>query len=140
MRNKGITFLFLQALTLLILSCTSPPTEKKQTTRQRFASFVEVDSCNYDFGDIRNNGEPVEHLFKLKNEGNETLFISDVIGGCDCIATSFTKSPFSPSETATVRIRFSPLNKKGIFNKSVLVLLNDGEYYIQVFIQGVIST
>ncbi|MDY6249213.1 MAG: DUF1573 domain-containing protein [Prevotella sp.] len=135
MKKKILLGLFVASVILIVVYTIAP---KKKVFHQIYASFVGVDSCHYDFGKITKTGETIEHQFVFTNNSKEILFISDVIAGCSCVTTDFTKNVFDQEQTAAVRVKYSPSNKKGTFRKSILVLLNDGKYYLQVSIQGFI--
>lgn len=64
--------------------------------------------------------------FEFKNTGKSVVIITDVKGSCGCTATSYTKTPIQPGETAKVTATYNAANK-GVFSKTVTVTTNTGE-------------
>ncbi len=127
-------------LSVFVLSaCTQAERkQRKEVVRQSFASFVEVDSVRYDFGELKADEGRIRHRFILRNTSHLPLFISDIISGCGCMTVGYTKNVFASGDTASVTVTFFPGSMKGAFDKSTLILLNDGRFYLSVSMRGII--
>lgn len=88
------------------------------------AQEIQFLTSGYDFGKIKEMDGPVEHVFKFKNTGKDTLIISEVKPSCGCTTTGWTKEPVAPDDTGFVRASFNPYNRPGTFSKSMMVLSN----------------
>lgn len=134
-------FLFLSLF--FMIACTQPNTNikrkaKKEVFRQTYATFVEIDKINYNFDKVKGTKKCIRHQFVLKNKSTRPLYISDVISGCGCLSVKFSKRIFTLNDTASVSIEYMPGNRTGYYTQSVMVLLNDGRYYLLVSINGTI--
>ena len=109
--------------------------KQKKVHHQTCATFIEIDSAKYDMGRIRWSGKPIKHLFILKNSSSQRLYINDIVTGCGCITVDYTKKIIFPKDTASVTMKYTP-NKRSAFDKSALILLNGGKYYVQISLSG----
>lgn len=64
--------------------------------------------------------------FEFKNTGKSVVIITNVQGSCGCTATSYTKTPIQPGETAKITATYNAANK-GVFSKTVTVTTNSSE-------------
>lgn len=97
---------------------------------------METDSECFDFGTIKENEGLIKHTFKIKNTSNDTIIINKVLQGCGCISVSYPPQPIFPSSTIDFTVSFNPKNRYGIFHKVILILLNNGAFYITLTICG----
>jgi len=81
------------------------------------------DNIEYDFGEIA-QGEKVVHAFKFKNEGENTLIISDVSAKCGCTVTEWPKIPIEPGASSEIEVVFSSEGKTGHQVKVITVITN----------------
>ena len=88
-----------------------------------FGPYITFEETAHDFGDIQ-QGDKVEHTFKLENSGNAPLIITNVQTTCGCTAPEWPKEPVMPGETAELKVRFDSTGKFGRQNKVISVISN----------------
>jgi len=90
----------------------------KDTTQIAF-----VDSVNFTFDTI-NQGDKVEHNFRIKNVGDKNLVIARAFGSCGCTVPDYPKDPIKPGEVATIHVTFNSAGKSDAQNKDVTLVCN----------------
>jgi len=74
---------------------------------------------------IITEGSQVEHTFHFSNTGNAPLILTDVSTSCGCtLAENWTKSPLSPGEKGTIKVRFDSRGRVGSNRKEIFVVTN----------------
>lgn len=73
--------------------------------------------------------------FQLKNNGNQSLVISNVNTSCGCTAAKYDKKPVPHGETTTVVLEYKP-NSLGYFSKTADVVCNVPEGFVRLKISG----
>lgn len=84
---------------------------------------AKFDTMEYDFGNIK-QGDKVEHVFKVANEGTADLVISEAKPSCGCTVPEYTKTPIKPGASGEIKVIFDSTGKSGQQEKSVTVSLN----------------
>lgn len=84
---------------------------------------AKFDSMEFDFGTIK-QGDKVEHVYKVTNEGTADLVISDAKASCGCTVPNYTKTPIKPGQTGDINVVFDSTGKSGAQEKTVTVTLN----------------
>ena len=79
---------------------------------------------DFNFGKIY-KGNKVEHVFKLENQGNDTLEIKKVKPSCGCTAAILSNKTILPGKTGEVKATFNSGNYRGKVKKTIAVLSND---------------
>ena len=82
-----------------------------------------VDSVNFTFDTI-NQGDKVEHDFRIKNVGEKNLVIARAFGSCGCTVPQYPKDPIKPGEVATIHVTFNSAGKSDFQNKDVTLVCN----------------
>jgi hypothetical protein len=88
------------------------------------APAIFCDEPIYDFGEVQ-EGEQVNHVFVIKNIGNDVLKIASARGSCGCTATMVSKNEIPPGGEGQVQVRLSTLGRVGLLEKTVTVASND---------------
>lgn len=88
------------------------------------APQVEYNTTLYDFGS-KNEGEPVEFEFVVKNSGKSDLIIRKVKASCGCTTAEPTKKVLKPEESSTIKAMFRTNGYSGQQSKSITVITND---------------
>jgi hypothetical protein len=93
------------------------------------AAIATVDwvSLTHDFGEIKLN-KPATATFEFTNNGNEPVAIIVVKASCGCTVTDYSKEPVLPKKSSTVSATYNS-KRKGFFQKSVTVTMNDNQQY-----------
>lgn len=103
----------------------------------RSTTFVPNDSI-HDFGLIGGTRK-VSHQFVFTNMGVEPVVIDTVKSHCGCTTSSYTREPVLPDKTGTVTVTYDPTDHYGGFRKTVTLVLNGGEEYQEVRVEGQIK-
>lgn len=98
------------------------------------ASF---DKTTHEFGTILWKN-PVTATFKITNDGNRPLVISNVTTSCGCTVADWTKEPIAPGKTGLVSSVFDA-KALGRFQKSVGIYCNASDKPIYVNIRGEVT-
>ena len=78
----------------------------------------------HEFGNVKENGGPVNYDFKFVNTGDSPLVILSAIASCGCTTPTYPEKPVQPGDTATINVRYNPKGRPGEFNKTVVVKSN----------------
>lgn len=122
---------------LLLSSCTenkgnvqipadvvfNPQTANENSSESKTLPEMTFEYIDFDFGLIF-PGEVVIHKYKFTNTGGSPLVISNVTASCGCTIPTYSKEPIAPGEEGFVEVKFDSSGRKGIQNKSVVVLTN----------------
>lgn len=99
---------------------------------------VQFEETEFKFGTI-NEGDKVEHVFKLKNTGNKPLIIANAVGSCGCTVPEYAKDPIAPGAESEVKVTFNSTGKKGEQHKSVTMQMNTLKHNEEVFLSGKVT-
>lgn len=88
------------------------------------APQLKLQNTSVDIGRIRQNQTAVQEV-SVSNTGKKELDIRAVQGNCSCISASSAKTTLKPGESTTLRIEFSPGDRKGNSTKAVTLYSND---------------
>ncbi|WP_171596282.1 DUF1573 domain-containing protein [Marinifilum caeruleilacunae] len=92
--------------------------EKKNAPR------LEVGNRFFNFGELE-QGESVEHIFKLKNSGKSDLIIRKTKSSCGCATVNPGVNILKPGEETDLKIVFHSRGRRGNQSKTVYVITND---------------
>jgi len=84
---------------------------------------ISFEKKEHDFGKIV-EGESVSYEFTFTNTGKSDLVIADVSTSCGCTVPSYPKNAIRPGQSGTIRVAFNSRGKKGMQNKTVVVVAN----------------
>ncbi len=87
---------------------------------------VQIDTLIYDFGTIRANDPAVNHVFRMKVTGNESVSIIQAVPSCGCTTPDYPRRPTKPGETAEIKVVFNPAGQHGEQKKEVRLRLKNG--------------
>ncbi len=105
----------------------------KDTTQISF-----VDSVNFTFDTI-NQGDKVEHDFRIKNVGDKNLIIARAFGSCGCTVPEYPKDPIKPGEIATIHVTFNSAGKSDAQNKDVTLVCNTLTHNEKLHLHGFVK-
>ena len=110
--RRILAFSFLQLFPALILAAGPP--------------LIRVDQPDYDFGTIY-QGDKAEHVFILKNIGQQNLEVKNVRSSCGCTVPTIAKMNLGPGETTELKAVFDSGRFSGSVTKNIFVYSNDLE-------------
>ncbi|NVO03237.1 MAG: DUF1573 domain-containing protein [Bacteroidetes bacterium] len=120
--KKSIIIIFFLLFSLSIFA------QKKAT--------IQFDSTEFNFGKFKEEKGKVEHIFKFKNTGNDTLKLLDVKASCGCTSPVWSKKAILPGESGIIKAVFDAKNRPGIFRKSITVQTNATNDQVVLIIAG----
>jgi len=88
------------------------------------APVAKFNEETHEFGDI-NEGDKVECVFTLKNDGKRDLIIRNVKTSCGCTAVTPEKKVVKAAETVPLKVEFNSAGKRGRQSKAITVITND---------------
>lgn len=95
-----------------------------------------VDKEVFDFGTIL-QGEKVETIFRLRNDGDAPLLVDRVKTSCGCTAALLSASVLAPGESGEVSTTFDSARFSGSVQKTISVYSNDPERpVLQLTVKG----
>ena len=97
---------------------------------------LKFEKTTHVFGDIKESNGSVTYTFQFTNNGTDNIHIQDVVVSCGCTTPDWTKDPIKPGEKGFIEAVFDPANRPGTFNKSLTVLYNKNNNYIDLYIIG----
>ena len=89
---------------ICVLFATLPTLAQKGELSRARISFSET---MWDFGYVPKTGKVI-HTYKIKNIGQDTLFIGKVRTTCGCTTTPLSKERIAPDETTDMKVLFDP--------------------------------
>ena len=109
-----------------LLPAQNISSDDKNTDNSTSVKKPEIFFANpdFNFGKIY-KGNKVEHVFKFKNQGNDTLEIKKVKPSCGCTAVMLSNNTILPGNTGEVKATFNSGNYRGNVKKTIAVLSND---------------
>jgi len=84
---------------------------------------------------LEENGE-VTAEFKGVNPTATPILITDVITDCGCTTVDFTTDTLSRDVVSSIKVKFDPAHRGGIFSKMVIVRTNADSYGDTLFLEG----
>lgn len=94
-----------------------------------------VDSPSYTFDTI-NQGDKVEHDFRIQNTGTKNLLIARAFGSCGCTVPKYPKEPIRPGAIATIHVTFNSAGKSNDQLKSVTLICNTVKRNEMLYLKG----
>lgn len=97
---------------------------------------AKFESREAHFGKIV-QGNSVEHIFRVTNEGKSDLTIRKWKPGCGCTSSQPDKMVLKPGESATSKAIFNSTGQSGVIHKSITVVTDDPiEPVVILFLHG----
>lgn len=88
------------------------------------AQCITVSHPSYDFGTIP-QGQKVEHIFIVKNNGDLPLSISGIRPSCGCTAAQASSRVIQPGKTSEIKVTFNSANFFGAIHKTIAIESDD---------------
>jgi hypothetical protein len=133
--NKRLGFQLLPFFFGILIGCSGSTV--KQTVPAS-SGEIRFEEERYYFGKV-SQGAVVEHIFKFKNIGTDTLLIDRVETTCGCTAAIASANRIAPGDTGQINVRFDTGGKVGAVNKPVFVFTNGARPVYQVDLYGEIE-
>ena len=88
------------------------------------APSITVEKPLHDFGTVT-QGEKVDHLFTVRNRGDQPLTINQIRSSCGCTAATLSAKTISPGKSGEVKVTFDSANFAGQVTKTIYLESND---------------
>ena len=144
--KKTLVIALALVLALGIFSCRKkgenfPPDPNLKLDTELFKDTTQiefVDSVRFHFDTI-NQGDKVEHDYRIKNTGSKSLIIARAFGSCGCTVPEYPKDPVKPGEIATIHVTFNSAGKPaGPIEKNVTLVCNTNKHNEMLYLNGFI--
>lgn len=116
----NISRLLLLTMTLILTATTTVLAQVSKGRQPR----IEVSSDYFYFGYMPTNAI-VQHLYWIRNTGNDTLRIVSVKPGCGCTTAPLSKDEIAPGDSAQLKVVFDSKNMIGKMVKDIDIFSND---------------
>jgi len=93
-------------------------------TSAQAAPAIMVEKPVYDFG-VVTQGAKVDHLFTVRNSGDQPLTISQIHTSCGCTAATLSSRTIAPGKSGEVKVTFDSTNFADQVTKTVHLDSND---------------
>jgi len=100
---------------------------------------ISFEELEHNFGKII-EGETVSYIFLFSNTGKSDLLISDVSTSCGCTVPFYPKTPIRPGEKGELKITFNSRGRRGLQNKSIVVVANTQPNVTQLKIKAEVTS
>ncbi len=115
--------------------CTFAYSQKAEE-EQSLKPVITFSETTHDFGNIIETDGNASFTFEVTNTGKAVLLITNVQGSCGCAVTEWSKTPIAPGKNGFVKVTYNPINRPGVFNKTITVSNNSNENQVSLFIKG----
>jgi hypothetical protein len=112
LNNRKIIFLILSLLSCTPILLFGQP------------KFNLIGGTRFDYGEI-NVSTTVQRILTIKNDGTDTLIISDVSASCGCTGTLLSNDHIAPGDSGALSISFDSKKFSGKVEKAVSMNTND---------------
>lgn len=85
---------------------------------------ISIAEMHFDFGEVQ-QGEVVEHVFEVINQGKAPLEIKEARGSCGCLAVVEEPSNIPPGGKGQVKLSFRTAGRQGKQDKKIFISSND---------------
>lgn len=101
---------------------------------------IRFNKTEHDFGRVK-EAEGVKMIeFKFLNTGKTPMNLTNVVAGCGCTTTSWSKDTIYPGKQGIIFARFDPAGRSGEFSKVItLVASNTEPEYHVLTIKGIVE-
>jgi hypothetical protein len=110
------------------------------TEEKANAPVIAFDNNTFNFADIK-QGDKVEHVFRITNNGKSNLYIRKIKASCGCTAVNPEDDVIPAGQTTTMKVIFDSRGKVGKQNKTITVISNDPRHPRSIlWVKGTVQT
>lgn len=107
----------------------------KQQSKSTESKLLFHENTTYNFGVVKYK-TMIEHQFIFRNPTDSRIIVNNVKVGCNCLSAEATKRVVMSDDTFHVFIKLNLKKIDGYFDKTVMVFINNGEYYLMPRVVG----
>ena len=101
-------------------------------------SKISWDQTLYDFGDVSVNDGPLTCSFTFTNDGEEPVFVYEVVSSCGCTGVTFKREPVAPGESGTISATYKNEDGPGAFDKTLTVYVSGIRKPVILRLRGIV--
>lgn len=120
---KRIAYLYL-VVAVLFVGIGTIAARFLEDTPAKKGPIIKTDEDTYNFGSIK-QGDVVEHVFTLRNDGVDTLIISNTQSSCGCTTSMLDQNHILPGQVGKLKAVFNSSGKMGHITKTIYIYNND---------------
>lgn len=102
-------------------------------------TIIEFESPEHNFGTVKEEDGSVVYEFKFTNKGMVPAIIVNVQASCGCTTPEWSKDPVLPGQTGFIKAEYNPINRPGVFEKTLTVTANTEPPTTILKIKGMVS-
>lgn len=122
-------------LSMLLIACVT-----NSFAQQQNGAEIKFEKLTHNFGEFSEANPVQQCTFTFTNVGNAPLVLNQVLAGCGCTTTSYTKEPVMPGKKGTITVKYNGEGKMpGHFKKAVTVRTNGVPELVRLYIEGVMT-
>lgn len=87
------------------------------------AQTITFEKTTIDYGTVKANSDG-NKVFTFTNTGDKPLIVSNVVPGCGCTASDWTKEPILPGKSGQIKVHYNT-GIVAAFKKNIEVFSND---------------
>jgi len=84
--------------------------------------YLKFEKTKHDFGIVEEELGTVSHVFTFINIHNKPITLRNVVSGCGCTASDYTKTPINPKEKGFVKVTYTTTNRPGRISQVVTII------------------
>ncbi|WP_017732231.1 DUF1573 domain-containing protein [Nafulsella turpanensis] len=138
MKKISVCLLFALMVTTLTPEAGAQQIVEREGFEKKLAR-VEFPEKIHDFGVVPEQEGPVQHTFEFTNTGEVPVKILAVQASCGCTTPDWTKEEVAPGEKGIVVAEYNPMNRPGVFNKSLTVTTSADPNVVILTIKGTVK-
>lgn len=96
-------------------------------------------TTDHEFGVFKEEAGKQTYNFIVTNTGDSALMIVDVVPSCGCTTPEWTKSPIPPKGQGKITAIYDPVNRPGVFSKTLTVHSNAKPGIVVLAIKGEVT-
>lgn len=97
---------------------------------------MKVSKMEHDFGTFKEEAGRQKFDFVVTNTGNAPLVIQNIVASCGCTTPEWTRQPIPAGGTGKVTAIYDPVDRPGVFNKTLSVYTNSKPEVVILVIKG----
>ena len=138
MKRISVCLLFALMATAVVPEADAQQIVEREGFEKKLAR-IEFPEKVHDFGEVPEQGGSVQHTFEFTNTGELPVEILGVQASCGCTTPSWTKEEIAPGEKGMVVAEYNPLNRPGVFNKTLTLTTSADPNPLILTIKGTVK-
>ncbi len=121
---KKTTSILAVLIVLLVFALAGTYAQEQPASQDGKKPKIRFSEKVFHFGDVY-QGKKVTHVFKVYNDGDDTLIINSVNASCGCTAVMTSNKEIAPGQHGEITVTFDTNRFEGERSKTVTVISND---------------